>query len=166
MPEAVITMVVVAVMISAVLVALAALQSAQRSLDEQVLATQVLSEEVAAVRATDFVDVLQSPADVTGAPPLCTLGSAGLRTSAQSIAPTSLVEREGRVFTVTRAVTWAASGDAATCDATPNDRADIKDTAITVSWQSGDGTTRTKQASVWSTRASDPGVGPQIVVTR
>lgn len=166
MPEAVVTLTVITVMVTVILVAVAALQGAQRTLDAQLLAQQVLSEQVAAVRATDFVDVMQADAAAAGPPALCDVGAAALRAGAPAIAPASVVLRQGREFTVTRSVVWDATGDAATCDAVPNDRADMKRTTITVSWEPEESATRTLSASVLSSRTSDTTIGPQIVVTR
>lgn len=165
MPEALITIAIIAVLVTVLLVVLGAAQSAQRTLDVRADAQSVLEQEVAAVQATDFFDVLQAPDGLTGAPALCTLGASGSRTSGQAIAPTAQVTRNGVDFTITRAVRWASTQDPATCANTPNDRGDTKETTITVSWTLREDT-YTRSATVVSSRSSDPLVGPQIVVTR
>lgn len=166
MPEAVITITVITIMITAILATIAALQSTQRIFDGQLAAQQVLQEEIATVRATPFPDILQAPANLTGAPDLCELGASGLDTSAQAIHPNSIRERDGREFTITRVVTWHTSGTPATCEATPNDRADMKNTTITVAWDDRDEGTQSMQATVFSSATTEPVTGPQIVVTR
>lgn len=166
LPEALITVAVVAVAVTMLVLVLAGAQNAQRSLNESLRAQQLLSQEVAFVRASPFDDVLQAPADTVGAPALCPLGATGSRASAQAITPTSTVREAGRTYTIERRVTWASTGDPATCDAVPNDRGDRKNTHITVSWVDRGGVTRSRSAWVVSSRVSDTSVGPQIVVSR
>lgn len=122
------------------------------SVQNQVMrkAAAIMQNEVDAVSVANWDDIMLAPAD-TNSPNLCTLGSAGLRASAQIIKPASVIEYEGQQYLVQRDVRWLMSNEQVKCTISPNDRADLKIVSFTITWNIN-GETLKRTATVVSSR--------------
>lgn len=145
--EVIVAVVIIAVVIIAQASLLVLGAQAQTRLSIQRAASGILQTEIETFQAAPWDDLMMAPDGSGPFPALCELGDSGLRSSAQIIRPEAVQREENVVFTITRNVTWTATGDAVTCDAEPNDRGETKTLTITISWTS-DSTEQSRTAAV------------------
>lgn len=138
--EAMVAIVIIGAVVAAQASLLVLGAKAQTRLSAQRLASSILQSEMESLQTSPWDDLMLTPVRQAGDPPLdlCPLGGNSLRSSAQIVAPQSIIRDDGITFLITRDVKWTNSEDPVTCDAVPNDRADTKTLTITISWTAED----------------------------
>lgn len=115
----------------------------------------ILQNEVDAISVANWDDIMLAPTD-PAASSICRLGTNGLRASTQTVRPRDIVVKDTKEFLVQRDVRWATAGDKVSCAVSPNDRADLKVTTITITWLTN-GELNARSATVVSSRYRNPG---------
>lgn len=153
--EMIIASSIIVAAVTAFILFMAGVANTQRSAALDRDADRALSQQVEILNGIAWDNLMGAPA---GAYTDCMLDNN--RSSTQAVRPgPETVKVDGLNVSISRTVTWTATGDPVTCTSTNKDRADTKTVTVTATWNDG-AKQRTRSVSTvrseWAETAADP----------